>query len=545
MGYAGELRTEFDDFARAISDVVSTDVIITDKSMRIIGSAFQYFSLYQDIKVGSLIGEVLYNGKDLLVEHKREKRSCRLCAEYAKCKMEAFIGVPIRDRIRTIGVIALILPKDKGRELFKKRDSTVTFMHSMAELIASKIHSSQRSKIMEEKNAELRGILDANPIANVYTDCFGTILFVNEAFKRLFFVTEELLGSHIQELFPYDYIRRIFQKRELKPEMLKAAAERNQFYGIINVEPIHDELGMTTVLFSFRRYGEIQSESAQFDFANGSCVTFDFLEEICTAELLEEAARFARSEERLLYINTDDNEINEMLAKAMHNESAQKLKDFFIMHSSSLYRDYLSEYLFGENGLLKNMEDGTLVIHHPERMQLYYQKKLARYIASLQKQKDAAGSLRIILCTERDIGAYLEDGRFERELYEMMQKNRISPGKTLHSDPELFKRYTRSMTEYYQKLYKIEQRGENYFEPVQMEYMRMGVNELNLQIERAVTEGGLREEKESGEISLKEYELNRIREMLSIGRTQKEICRALAISRSTLNRRLERMRELR
>ena len=75
--------------------------------------------------------------------------------------------------------------------------------------------------------------------------------------------------------------------------------------------------------------------------------------------------------------------------------------------------------------------------------------------------------------------------------------------------------------------------------------MRMGVNELNLQIERAVTEGGLREEKESGEISLKEYELNRIREMLSIGRTQKEICRALAISRSTLNRRLGRMRELR
>ena len=126
----------------------------------------------------------------------------------------------------------------------------------------------------------------------------------------------------------------------------------------------------------------------------------------------------------------------------------------------------------------------------------------------------------------------------------MMQKNRISPGKTLHSDPELFKRYTRSMTEYYQKLYKIEQRGENYFEPVQMEYMRMGVNELNLQIERAVTEGGLREEKKSGEISLKEYELNRIREMLSIGRTQKEICRALAISRSTLNRRLGRMREL-
>lgn len=542
MGYTGEIKTEFDDFARAISDVVSTDVIITDKNMRIIGSAFQYFSLYQDIKIGSLIGEVLYSGKDLLVEHKREKNNCRLCAEYIKCKMEAFIGVPIRDHIRTIGVIALILPRDKGKELFKKLDSTVTFMHSMAELIASKMYSSQRTKSMEEKNVELRGILDANPIANVYTDCFGTILFVNEAFKRLFFVTEELLGSHIQELFPYDYIRRIFQSRLPRPEMIKAAIERNQFYGIINVEPIYNVEEVTSILFSFRKYSEIQSESAQFDFVNGSCVTFDFLEDICAPELLQEAVHYAKSDESVLFINTEDNEINEMIAKAAHNESAQKLKDFVIMRSSSLYRDYLAEYLFGENGLLKNMEDGTLVIHHPEQMQLYYQRKLAESIHFFKKQKRNVGPVRIILCTEQDLHQYVREGCFDRELYETMLKNQISSRGTLHSDPELFKRYTRAMTEYYERLYRVDQKGENYFEPVQMKYMRMGVNELNLQIERAVIAGRLQEDRKNKEISLREYELLRIKEMLSAGKTQKEICSTLAISRSTLNRRLERLR---
>lgn len=46
MKYKGELKTEFDDFARAISDVLETDVIITDADMNVIGSAFQYFSLY-------------------------------------------------------------------------------------------------------------------------------------------------------------------------------------------------------------------------------------------------------------------------------------------------------------------------------------------------------------------------------------------------------------------------------------------------------------------------------------------------------------------
>ena len=58
------------------------------------------------------------------------------------------MGVPIRLDHRTIGVIALILPKDRGKALFKKISSTVTFMHSMADLIASKITDSQYSRII-------------------------------------------------------------------------------------------------------------------------------------------------------------------------------------------------------------------------------------------------------------------------------------------------------------------------------------------------------------------------------------------------------------
>ncbi len=46
-------------------------------------------------------------------------------------------------------------------------------------------------------------------------------------------------------------------------------------------------------------------------------------------------------------------EINELVAKAIHNESSRKLKDLLIMHSSSIYQDYLCEYLFGADGLLQ------------------------------------------------------------------------------------------------------------------------------------------------------------------------------------------------
>lgn len=222
MKFKGELKTEFDDFARAISDVLETDVIITDADMNVVGSAFQYFSLYQDIKIGSLIAEVFYANKDVLLEHKRDKESCRQCPEYHNCKMESFVGVPIRLDHRTIGVIALILPKDRGKALFKKISSTVTFMHSMADLIASKITDSQYSRIIEEKNDELKGILDANDTALIYTDFYGNILFANESFRKLFWITEPLLGKRIQELFPYESVQETFRAQERKSRMMKA-----------------------------------------------------------------------------------------------------------------------------------------------------------------------------------------------------------------------------------------------------------------------------------------------------------------------------------
>lgn len=92
MRFEGELKTEFDDFAKAISDVLETDVIIADANMNVIGSAFQYFSLYQDIQMGSLMAEVFYDNRDVLLEHKRDKASCRQCVEYITVRWSPLWG---------------------------------------------------------------------------------------------------------------------------------------------------------------------------------------------------------------------------------------------------------------------------------------------------------------------------------------------------------------------------------------------------------------------------------------------------------------------
>jgi len=541
MKYKGELKTEFDDFARAISDVLETDVIITDADMNVIGSAFQYFSLYQDIKIGSLMAEVFYDNQDVLLEHKRDKESCRQCPEYLVCKMEAFVGVPIRLDHRTIGVIALILPKDRGKALFKKINSTVTFMHSMADLIASKITDSQYSRIIEEKNDELKGILDANDTALVYTDFYGNILFANESFRKLFWITEPLLGKRIQELFPYEAIQETFRTQQRKNRMMKAAIERNHFYGIINIKPIYEHEHGASMLFTFRKYSEIQKESVQF--TNGSYITFDFLEDICDMELLKRARTYARENRNIILVNTDDAEINELVAKAIHNESSRKLKDILIMHSSSIYQDYLCEYLFGEDGLLKNIHDGTIIINYPERMQIYYQERLAEVIENRKKQRDLE-PVRIIFCTDQNLEERCQAGLFSQRLYDIMQGQSLRPVHTVHTDRELFLRYTENMLDYYCSIYK-KSRTAAAIAPADYErLMRMEINELNIQLEMAVLHDGyVHAATELPDISSRAYELKQIRELLDAGKTQKEICSRLSISRSTLNRRIAELRK--
>lgn len=541
MKFTGKLKTEFDDFARAISDVVQTDVIITDADMNVIGSAFQYFSLYRDIKIGSLIAEVFYGNRDVLVEHKRERSSCHQCPEFAKCKMEGFVGVPVQVDDRTVGSIALILPKERSKHLFKTIGSTMTFMHSMAELVASKIIDKQYSRIIEEKNKELKGILDASDAALAYTDFYGNILFLNDSFKKMFWITEDLLGMRIQELFPYEFITETFHTQERKSRLVKAAIERNHFYGIVNIKPIISHERKGSIMFTFRKYSEIQRESIQFTY--GSYITFDYLKGIYDEKFLEEARQFAQKNDNIIFVNTDDNEINELIAKAIHNESSRKLKDILIMHSSSIYQDYLGEYLFGEDGLLKNIHDGTIIIHNPERIQIYYQNQLADIMGKLESGS-SRDTVRLIICTDKNLQKMSEDGEFSPLLYGFLKNHTLRTEKTVHTDLGLFSQYIRNMENHYCRIYHKANIGH----PIDLEdcrrFMGMEINALNLQIEKAVMNGGhVISNAELPDLSPKEYELNKIRKLIAEGKKQNEICKKLSISRSTLNRRLAEIRK--
>ena len=131
-----------------------------------------------------------------------------------------------------------------------------------------------------------------------------------------------------------------------------------------------------------------------------------------------------------------------------------------------------------------------------------------------------------------------------QRLYEIMKDQSLKPVHTVHTDRELFLRYAENMLDYYCRIYKKIRLAVEIPPSDYERLMAMEINELNIQLEMAVLhEGSVRSASELPNISSKEYELKKIRELLDAGRTQKEICSRLSISRSTLNRRIAELRK--
>ncbi|MEI3168610.1 MAG: winged helix-turn-helix transcriptional regulator [Lachnospiraceae bacterium] len=193
--------------------------------------------------------------------------------------------------------------------------------------------------------------------------------------------------------------------------------------------------------------------------------------------------------------------------------------------------------------MLKNIHDGTIIINYPERMQIYYQERLAEVIGNRQKQRDLE-PVRIIFCTDQNLEERCQAGLFSLRLYDIMKEQSLRPVHTVHTDRDLFLRYTENMLDYYCRIHKKTRTAVEIPPSDYERLMAMEINELNIQLEMAVLHDGyVHSASELPNISSKEYELKKIRELLDAGRTQKEICSRLSISRSTLNRRIAELRK--
>ena len=534
------IKSFVDNFVIVISDVLDTDVIIVDEDMDIIGKSLKYFSLYNDIKIGSLIARVISANERLYIKDKAEINTCRKCKEYKICKMKGFIGVPIRFENRVLGVLALILQKSKVNKLFTKLDSTIFFMENMAELIGIRINEINEKKSLDDKMKRVEAILDFTNDALVYTDKYANIILSNKAFKKLFDKDNSMVSKprNLKEIYK-DILDLYARDKKIKNIKLSLTYNESLFRGFLSVEPVN--FGFDEKFYICKFEEKLQFSNKEISTLNGSLVTFPWLSKYIKDEILDEAKLLSKKDTDILIYNKN-NAISELLAKAIANYSDRHLEDIKVVYMQNIYRDLLDEFFMGEDGILNIIKKGTLIIVLPEYISLHIQDKLADVLV---KNEERA---RVIFCTSSNIYDLKQKSLFSNKLYSYIKNIAFIDIDNIYYDYNLFDSFVRSSINYYSKIYN---RLDYSYDEKDIEYLwgkkeSYTLSDLEIYIESMVKSNNdlisnLPSIVSNTNLSISEIEKNYLLDLIKQGKTKKEICEIMGISRSTFYRKFKNM----
>jgi two-component system NtrC family response regulator len=163
----------------------------------------------------------------------------------------------------------------------------------------------------------------------------------------------------------------------------------------------------------------------------------EFENMIASSPVMKEVTRVARQVSQskvsvLIYGETGTGK--ELLAKAIHNNSAQKEGPFIAVNCAAIPKDLLESELFGhekgaftgavqkKTGRIVQADQGTLFLDEIGDMSLDLQSKMLRVLQDFRVQPVGSNSaqkvdVRVISATNRDLKSLIEKGQFREDLY--------------------------------------------------------------------------------------------------------------------------------
>lgn len=537
-------------FSDIISNTVDADVIIADNNLKLVGIAFRYYTMYNEIDAGSLIYEVITEKKKVIVEDKSTIASCRNCKQFDSCNMVGFVGVPIYYNNYVIGAIALILPQHRVQTLFKTIDTSVEFLENMAELLAGKIKAIDEKQSLNQAIIEREAMMDLISEAVVFTDYYGNIQHFNKVFQKLFNVKQDWLGKQLQALIPHEIINDYFKdQKEFKNIRLYITWRNIDFYGFISSKQVKINGKDYGTMFFFRTVNEVL-RNAQLN-EKGSLVTLRWAEWMLNHDTLKLAKALAVTHNNILITGRNRNE-NEIIAKGITNYSERSLKGLKILNCDNIYRDLMEVFLFNEFGEIRDANNGTMLVQDVENLPLYIQSRLLSFIKTgkipLNNHGYAESDVRFIFATTKNLKELVEEGLFSEDFYYHISQYHIEvPG--IQDDYEMFKTMVHSGIEYYKKIYhkkdvKLEDKAKEFlYQCISKENLNLIEAKIEYIVQKSEGEVSIQNLQDIGltfekDISLSALEKEKIIELLNTNCSKTEIAKRLGIGRATLYRKM-------
>lgn len=550
----GSIKDSVIEFSNEISKRVDADVLIVDNNFNVIGETVRYFSQYSEIGMDTMIGQVIVKQEKVVIADKRDFYICQKCKEIDKCQIVGFIGVPIYYEDRVIGAIAMILPKHRISSIFQDIDYSIAFIENMAAVLVGKLKNKNENFEIKNTIKEREAILDTISDAIVLTDNFGIIQYANRKFYSSMNFDQNINGKQLQNILPHKLLEDFFETRNtFNNQKILLDLGNRTFYGCASCKLVRTKGSQYQVMFIFRSTNDLLQDASAA--GKGSLVTFQWLKDyLFPSDILEHAKTIAVTNDTLLIHGKNQN-LNEMLAKAICNYSNRNLRGLITVYCDNIYRDLFEPYVFDEFGELQKADGGTILLHNVEHLPIYLQKKLMEFIKNRTIRNygitKVCSDVRLMFSTTQDLLQLVKQGVFLDELYYRIAENLIEIP-SFNNNKEGLRNIIKSGFKFYQTKYRKEDivLSDSAIKLLSTYNWNDNINELEKVLEQIVIRNngnvtgediehmGLLKTEVEEIVSISDMEKERIKDLLLEGYNKTQISQMLGFSRATLYRKM-------
>ncbi len=454
----GALKDSVEKFADVISKTLDVDVLIIDNLLNIVGKTLRYFDQYYQIRRVSVIGQVIATGQVVVVNDRELSGPCKVCPELKNCDMEGLIGVPISYQGKTVGAIALIMPRVRMAAIFRDVDNSIAFLQNMADLLANKMQTIDDYNAMKLIKHERELLIDSFETAVVSIDMLGYISYYNRSFADTFTYGHDVTGLALSEVVPSAKIQRcIEQQREIHDEYITFENAKNNFCGTMTSKLITDNGLKAGMLWTFCEASVLRTDDTAMVGEKGKISFVRYERYLFPKTLLDTAKRHATTNEPIL-IQCAENTGEELLAQCIHAFSKRSQKNFLAMDCASCF-DIREKVLFGKLGKLHRANHGTLYLRHIECLPISLQNRLADLLRTgrltHEDNLDLPIDVRLIISGDLKLKERMEKHQFCDELYYRIAEN-VLVRPPISQNPLILRAILDDALAYYRKYYDRE-----------------------------------------------------------------------------------------
>ena len=299
------------------------------------------------------------------------------------------------------------------------------------------------------QNRELQALFQSMQEGITVIDRLARVVFANQAYLDFLGMSwEDIRGRPLREIRPGARLPEVLTTG--RPILHAPRMEKQDEIYFVNMYPIKEDgevIGGLSVVTFLKDAYDFQSELEAYEKrnkqvlhrvnkANSARYTFDSI--VAAAENSRAALQLARraaATEASVMLASESGTGKELYAQAIHNASARKNEVFVAINCANFNANTLESELFGyvegaftgakkggKIGLFEAASGGTLFLDEVSEMDYALQAKLLRAIQEGRIRpvggvNEIEVDVRLICASNADLNAYIEEGKFRRDLY--------------------------------------------------------------------------------------------------------------------------------